>query len=252
MLHILHSSCPLILTITLCLQCSSLKLKLREVTPLTQSHTGTLPELSSGCQPLAGGELHRVKGSWLPLVEKRPQGELRDLPAPPPYQYQSGPWLSGSPTHNAGPYFPRHWCPRFIFRSRVHASFTRRLLAGPEVSVTIDWIASERGSLCLLSVKNTPFRERIQLVFHRERRQPRWKMRTIQIIHLIFTYHQSQVINQVKGHTSWNGLRPHQCASKRDIGWGVLGQEIGVLGPTPSLSTLANSTSPHWWVNQGE
>ena len=82
-------------------------------------------------------------------------------------------WSLGlrEPHTRRGPCFSSSQWTWLMFRSQVPASFTRRLLAGPAVSVTRDWIAGERSPLCVLWMKNTPFRERIQLVFHRESRQ---------------------------------------------------------------------------------
>lgn len=123
--HILHSLCHLILTIILCPQCSSLKLRLREVMPqpkVTQvvflAYT-VVARLRFVKRPLAAPCGEQVQGS--PVRARSPASSA--LPA--------SLWLSGSPTHDVGPRFPRCWCPWFIFRSRVHASLTRRLLAGP-------------------------------------------------------------------------------------------------------------------------
>lgn len=42
--------------------------------------------------------------------------------------------------------------------------FHKEIAGRPSVSVTGDWIAGERDPLCVLSMKNIPFKERIQLV----------------------------------------------------------------------------------------
>lgn len=92
----------------------------------TQSRTGSVPGLHYGCRTAVC-----EKALGCPLWRASP-GVPRAGSEPCCSPLPASPWLSGSPTHDVGPRFPRCQGPRFIFRSRVHASFTRRLLAGPQ------------------------------------------------------------------------------------------------------------------------
>lgn len=67
-------------------QCLSLKRRLREVTPLAQSHTAALPGLNSGHQTHTSGRSPREKD----LV-------VSSEPCP---LCQRSPWLSGTPHHH--------------------------------------------------------------------------------------------------------------------------------------------------------
>lgn len=171
--HVLHTWCHLILTIILYPQCFSLKLRLREVIPLTWSHT-TYPSQLKEWAPASGFMFSHIEKSLAVSVERSsedPSAGSEPRPLISPASTRAAPGSQGALHPTWGPRFSRDLCPWFLFRSRVHASFTRRLLAGSVVSVTRHWIASQRGPLCVLWMKNTPFRERIQLDFHRERRQ---------------------------------------------------------------------------------
>lgn len=171
--------------ISLTFQDFSPELRFREFIPLTRRHTETLP---------ASTVISKLK-LWINYTDQRidcpvckaflgdPQVKWTATYSSVPAGFWEAPGSLWSYTHT------HHMIqyPQFTFRSQVYASFTRRLLAGPVMSVTRDQTVCERSPLCDVWMKNTPFRERIQLVFHRERRQPQWKGRTMQIIHQIFT-----------------------------------------------------------------
>lgn len=88
------------------------------------------------------------------------------------------PLALGEPRTCHGAPLPRASVPTVHFQKPGACQFHKEIAGRPTASVTGDWIAGERDPLCVLSMKNTPFRERIQLVFHRERRQPRWKKKS--------------------------------------------------------------------------
>lgn len=144
-------------------------------------------------QPWPGAGVWRAtRRKGVPFVESQSRGPQCGLGALSPalsLPASKQPLALGEPhTCRGAPHCPGRQCPRFIFRSRVCVPISQGDCWQAAVSVTRAWIAAERGPLCVLSMKNTPFRERIQQGFHRERRQPRWekKMRTIQIFHSIF------------------------------------------------------------------
>lgn len=78
------------------------------------------------------GSASQRKLLWLPLMDsnsRRPPCGLGALPAAPPASMRAAPGSQGAPLTTRG--FSGRLGPRFTFRSRVCASFTRRLLAGP-------------------------------------------------------------------------------------------------------------------------
>lgn len=103
--HTLYISCHLILPVILYPQYLSLKLRLRELTPLTQRHTATLPGLDSSHQTHTFGQSPREKGLVMSSEHR--------------LQCQSHPRLSGTPsqhTHSVRPPFLPGVC--------AHSSFS--------------------------------------------------------------------------------------------------------------------------------
>lgn len=103
--YVFHPLRHFIFTIILYPQCFSLKLRLREVIPLTQSHTATFPCVNGGVSSLRLLVSDTEKRAWLLHGEK-----LQETPGQP--------WIlatalsppgvdlllaqKGAPTHNAG------------------------------------------------------------------------------------------------------------------------------------------------------
>ena len=243
--HILHPLCHFILKTILYPLYFCLKVKLREVMPLTQSHRASyLYVVVFRLRLLVS---HIEERAWLPPVESNSRRRQRRLGSlvtalSPPWRGRSL-GLREPPTRRGPCFSSRQWT-WFMFRSQVPASFARRLLAGPAVSVTRDWIAGERSPLCVLWMKNTPFRERIQLVFHRERRQTGLVNRENNVHHSPDFYLTPKPGDQP-------GERPPR-ATQRGAHWGHLGvwgegsvvekNEPGGPDLAPSLCTLANLT----------